>query len=125
MKEITDNLLLIITLIRIILPIVTIFLVFYLSRTREYMADAGCVELMRDNQPLASALLKIYNDHTENVDQYTRQYRNTAHESIRREAYIFDPKEAGISNWQSLSDLFSTHPSIGKRLAALGFKQKG
>src|SRR5262249_30775372 len=95
----------------------------YLSRTREYMADAGCVELMRDNQPLASALLKIQTDHTQNVDRYSALYDNTPHESIRREAYIFDPKLAGINIMQSLSDLFSTHPSIEKRLAALGFKK--
>lgn len=118
------NLLAVIMALRILLPIITILLIFYLSRSREYMADAGCVELMRDNQPLASALLKIANDHKENVDQYKRLYESTPHESIRREAYIYDPKEAGIMNFQSLSDFFSTHPSIIKRLAALGFKPK-
>lgn len=111
----------IIMLLRILLPIITILLIFYLSRTREYMADAGSVELMRDNEPLASALLKIHNDHVDNVEKYSEAYQQTPHESVRREAYIFDPKEAGISNMQSLSDLFSTHPSIKKRLAALGF----
>lgn len=118
------NLFLIIFLLRIILPVITILLIFYLSRSREYMADAGCVELMRDNQPLASALLKIANDHTEHADQYSAAYNRTPHESVRREAYIFDPMQAGILNWHSLSDLFSTHPNISKRLAALGFKKK-
>jgi heat shock protein HtpX len=119
-----NNLFLIIMILRIVLPIITILLIFYLSRTREYMADAGCVELMRDNQPLASALLKISNDHVQNADKYRAQYNSTPHESIRREAYIYDPKQAGISNVQSLSDLFSTHPNIKSRLAALGFKSK-
>lgn len=119
-----NNLFIIIMVLRIVLPLITILLIFYLSRTREYMADAGCVELMRDNQPLASALLKIYNDHVTNVDKYSAAYQQTPHESVRREAYIFDPKQAGISNWQSLSDLFSTHPSINKRLEALGFKER-
>lgn len=118
------GLFLIIMILRFVLPLITILLVLYLSRTREYMADAGSVELMRDNQPLARALLKIYNDHTENLDRYQAEYSQTPHESIRREAYIFDPKLAGISNFQSLSDLFSTHPSIQRRLAALGFKSK-
>lgn len=119
-----NNLFLIIMLLRFLLPVITIFLILYLSRTREYMADAGCVELMRDNQPLASALLKIYNDHVQNVERYSAAYQNTPHESVRREAYIFDPKQAGISNMQSLSDLFSTHPNIQKRLAALGFQPR-
>jgi heat shock protein HtpX len=118
------NLFLLITILRFLLPVITILLVLYLSRTREYMADAGSVELMRDNQPLASALLKISNDHSDNVDRYSAMYQNTPNESIRREAYIFDPKQAGISNLQSVSDLFSTHPSISKRLAALGFSMQ-
>jgi heat shock protein HtpX len=108
--------------LRILLPLITILLIFYLSRSREYMADAGSVELTRDNQPLASALLKIYNDHLDHNEQYSADYQNTPNESVRREAYIFDPSQAGISNLQSLSDLFSTHPTIEKRLAALGFK---
>ncbi|MBA2655240.1 MAG: zinc metalloprotease HtpX [Gammaproteobacteria bacterium] len=123
-KNNNGRLFFIIMILRILLPIVTLLLIFYLSRTREYMADAGCVELMRDNQPLANALLKIHNDHVDNKERYAADYKNTPHESIRREAYIYDPKQAGISNMQSISDLFSTHPSINKRLAALGFKKK-
>lgn len=119
-----NGLFIIIMIIRIVLPIITFLLVLYLSRTREYMADAGSVELMRDNQPMAQALLKIYNDHERHRDEYSYAYQNTPHETIRREAYIFDPKEAGIANFQSLTDLLSTHPSIQKRLAALGFRPK-
>jgi heat shock protein HtpX len=113
-----------ILLLRYILPLITVLLMLYLSRTREYMADAGCVELMRDNSPLASALLKIQGDHEQNQQHYATEYQQTPHEAIRREAYIFDPTTAGISPRSSLSDLFSTHPSISKRLAALGFTSK-
>ena len=76
------------------------------------MADAGCVELMRTSQPLASALLKISDDHTQHRAEYGAAYENTAHENIRREAYIFDPAEAGIGIMKSLNDMFSTHPSL-------------
>jgi heat shock protein HtpX len=113
----------IIYLLRFLLPVITVLLLLYLSRTRELMADAGCVELMRNNQPLASALLKIQNDHKQHVDKYSALYQQTPHEQIRREAYIFDPTQAGISSMTSISDLFSTHPSIETRLAALGFKK--
>ncbi|EKD69780.1 MAG: heat shock protein HtpX [uncultured bacterium] len=99
-------------------------MLLYLSRTRELMADAGCVELMRSNQPLASALLKINDDHQQNRDRYNAMYQQTPHENVRREAYIFDPSEAGIKSIMSVSDFFSTHPSLETRLKALGFSQK-
>ena len=86
------------------------------------MADAGCVQLTRDNQALASALLKINNDHQENQAVYNAAYQQTPHENVRREAYIFDPVQAGIESTGSLTDMFSTHPNLRDRLAALGFK---
>jgi heat shock protein HtpX len=88
------------------------------------MADAGCVELMRDNEPLARALLKIQSDHEENQVAYNAAYQATPHEAVRREAYIFDPILAGIEARSSLSDAFSTHPAIADRLKALGFISK-
>ncbi len=112
----------VIILLRYLLPLINIILILYLSRSREYMADAGSVELLRDNEPLASALLKIQNDHTENQDVYSKEYQQTPNENVRREAYIFDPIQAGIEPMSSVADLFSTHPNIKNRLAAIGFK---
>lgn len=114
----------IIIILRYTLPIISVLLLLYLSRTRELMADAGAVELMRANQPLASALLKINDDHVENREKYTTLYQRTPHENVRREAYIFDPFEAGIKSISSINDFFSTHPSLEERLKALGFKKK-
>ena len=113
-----------ILILRYLLPLVTVLLMLYLSRTREYMADAGSVELMRDNEPLARALLKIQDDHFQNRDEYTSLYTQTPHESVRQAAYLYDPIKAGIEPQNSLSDLFSTHPSLIKRLAAIGYKLK-
>lgn len=114
----------VIVILRYLLPFITVLLMLYLSRTREYMADAGCVELMRDNEPLARALLKIQSDHEENQDTYNAAYQATPHEAVRREAYIFDPILAGIESQRSLGDIFSTHPGIADRLKALGFIAK-
>mgnify|MGYP000473378456 CR=1 FL=1 len=116
----TAQLTFIIMILRFILPIVTLFLTFYLSRTREYMADAGCVELTRDNQPLAKALLKIHQDTLKNAADYQSEYANTAHESVRRASYLYDPSQAGISMMESVNNLFSTHPDLKNRLKALG-----
>jgi heat shock protein HtpX len=118
-----NSLMAIIMILRFVLPIISVLLLLYLSRTREFMADAGSVELMRTNQPLASALLKISDDHAQNLNKYNAEYQQTPHENVRREAYIFDPIQAGIESMTSVSDLFSTHPNLEARLAALGFKK--
>lgn len=117
-----NRLLMVIVVLRYVLPIITVALALFLSRTREYMADSGCVELMRDNEPMARALLKISKDHEEHTEQYAQQYGNTAHEEVRRASYLFDPSD--IDPVKSLSSAFSTHPSVEERLQALGFKRK-
>ena len=116
-------LVLIIVILRYVLPIVNMLLMLFLSRTREYMADAGCVELTRNNEPLARALLKIQGDHAANTEVYNKQYNQSTHDSLRREAYIYDPSVAGIGTHNAMSELFSTHPSIENRLAAIGYKK--
>ena len=117
-------LIIVMVILRYLLPLITVLLMLFLSRTREYMADAGAVELMRDNEPLARALLKISGDYQQNQERYAQEYKNTPHEQVRREAYIFDPKTAGISEKQASSDFFSTHPSLQKRLEAIGYKNR-
>ncbi len=117
-----NQLFILIMALRYLLPLITMMLALYLSRTREFMADSGCVELMRDNEPLARALMKIQQDHEDHQQQYSQAYQSTAHEGVRREAYIYDPAQAGISG--SGASLFSTHPSIVERLKAIGIKLK-
>ncbi|MFC3908662.1 zinc metalloprotease HtpX [Legionella dresdenensis] len=117
-----NRLLIVVMILRNVLPIITVLLTLFLSRTREYMADSGAVELMRDNEPMARALLKISSDHQENADQYAAQYSRTAHEQVRRASYLFDPST--IAPLNALSNAFSTHPDTEQRLKALGFKKK-
>jgi len=119
-----NRLVVVIMILRFLLPLLTIVLMLYLSRTREYMADAGAVELTRDNTPLANALLKIRGDHQQNKKAYGEAYLRTPHEDVRRAAYIFDPIQAGIEPVKSLSNLFSTHPTIKDRLKALGITSR-
>lgn len=117
-----NQLFMVVMILRYLLPLITVLLSFYLSRTREYMADSGAVELMRDNDPLARALTKIHEDHQAKQQQYAYDYQKTAHEGVRRSAYIYDPSQAGVSPDSSFSDLFSTHPAIKERLKAIGIK---
>src|SRR5690625_1579358 len=78
-----------------------------LSRKREYMADAGAVELTRRPLALANALQKISgNSHIEKVKSKDMQ-----------EMYIdyTPPKKRSFS----FSSLFATHPPIEKRIQYL------
>lgn len=117
-----NRLLLVIIVLRYVLPLITVLLTLFLSRTREYMADAGSVELMRNNEPMARALLKIANDHEQHAEQYTQAYGLTAHEQIRQASYLFDP--SNLDPVKSLNNAFSSHPQIEQRLQAIGFKRK-
>lgn len=111
--------LLVVMILRFVLPLITGLLMLFLSRTREYMADAGAVELMRDNRPIAKALIKISENHQS--AEAAKAYKKTAHERMRRASYIFDPAKAKFA--ASTEDWFSTHPSLTKRLRAIGFRR--
>ena len=117
-----NRLFMVVMVLRYVLPLITVVLALFLSRTREYMADAGSVELMRNNEPMARALLKISQDHQMNAEQYEQDYGQTAHEQVRRASYLFDPSD--IDPVKSLNSAFTTHPSVDQRLKALGFNLK-
>ncbi|VEB33678.1 heat shock protein HtpX [Legionella sainthelensi] len=117
-----NRLVMVIMILRYLVPLITVVLTLFLSRTREYMADAGCVELMRNNEPLARALLKISVDHKQYATRYAEEYGNTAHEQVRHASYLFDPSD--IDPAKSLNTAFATHPTVDQRLRALGFKRK-
>lgn len=112
---------LIIIILRYVLQIFTIFMMLFLSRTREYMADAGAVELMRTNMPMANALMKISKDSATPEAQY--EYKHNKNENLRRASYIYDPLSAGF-NGGDMSDMFSTHPSLENRLQSIGVSVK-
>ena len=117
-----NRLLTVVLVLRYVLPLITLMLGLFLSRTREFMADSGAVELMRDNDPMARALLKINADNQAHTEEYVQAYGQTAHEEVRRASYLFDPST--LDPVKSLNSAFSTHPHIEKRLDALGFKRK-
>lgn len=73
-----------------------------LSRTREYVADAGAVELTKNPDAMISALRKV-----------SGQSRVEAPDELRGMFLHNAPEKA------SFSALFATHPPIEKRIAAL------
>lgn len=103
---------------KIVLPITNLLMLRFLSRKREFMADAGSVAAMRDNLPLGSALIKIHNAHATSPES-VREYGAQANNKSRAASYIYSPQEF-LSGAVSFSyGLFSTHPPLQERLAAL------
>ncbi len=90
----------ILLILQFILPILTLWLQMFLSRSREYMADAGSAYLMHTPSPLISALEKIHNNYAQN------DFSQVDTNPTRKAAYIF-------------SDSFSTHPSLQNRIRSL------
>jgi len=81
--------------------ILSVVIRFALSRQREYLADAGAVELTKNPDAMISALRRIEN----------RGELASANSGVM-EMCIDNPR-------QGFSDLFATHPSIDKRIEAL------
>jgi heat shock protein HtpX len=87
---------------------ISLFLRFGISRSREYMADAGAAEMTRNPAALASALRKI------SEDPYIEAVRN---EDVAQ--LFIDHPSPKKKNSFSISSLFATHPPMEKRIKAL------
>lgn len=85
--------------------VVSLMIQLAISRRREYMADAGAVEMTRKPEALANALRKISAD--PRIEAVGR--KDVA------QLFIENPQER--SNW--FERLFSTHPPIDERIAYL------
>jgi heat shock protein HtpX len=74
---------------------------FALSRKREYLADAGAVELTKNPDAMIGALRKIQN------------YSELKAPAQMQEMFFDHPRASGLAG------LFATHPPIDERVAAL------
>lgn len=97
-------------ILAILSPIIARLLQMAYSRQREYLADAGAVELTRNPQGLASALSTLACDR---APQKETANRGTAH------MYIVNPLKKMRSSGQRKSSAFSSHPPIDDRIARL------
>ena len=82
-----------------------------ISRKREYLADAGSVELTKDNTSMISALQKISQD--SRIESIKKQ---TVAAMCIETPFAKDKKTHKIK-W--FHNLLSTHPSIEDRISAL------
>jgi heat shock protein HtpX len=97
-------------LLSILAPIVAAIIQMAYSRQREYLADAGAVELTRNPLGLASALQKLADDPDPFVDAANR---GTAH------LYIVNPLRKMRETQQAVNSMFLSHPPIRERIARL------
>jgi len=107
-RDKSDGRVLIIALIiAIVVYFFSILFRFALSRSREYMADAGAVELTKNGPALASALRKISgnSDLEASSDDIKELYIDN---SIKKQGFF-----------SFISGLFATHPPIEKRIEIL------
>jgi len=93
-------------LLSIIAPLIVKLVQLAISRKREYMADAGAVELTRYPQGMIDALKKIRDD-------YARPTQHTKVDAAVAPMFLADTTNS------RLIELFETHPPIEDRIAAL------
>jgi heat shock protein HtpX len=94
-------------LVALMVYVVSFVLMMALSRYREFAADRGAAELTRRPSALASALMKINGTMQRIPEQDLRAHSELA------AFYISPPSK------KSVFALFSTHPDMDKRIAAL------
>lgn len=92
----------ILIVLQFILPLLTLVLQMFLSRSREYMADSGAAYLLGDSAPMIQALQKISGSYAQS--DFSQSDRNPTREAL----YIF-----------SVGEMFNTHPSVENRIKAL------
>jgi Zn-dependent protease with chaperone function len=122
----------------LVLYYVGIYLLYYLSRTREYLADAFSAERV-EARHLASALVKIAygivqvedTDATQSLLQSTRHMgvidvKNARYTGLEAEGDLQSPERASEAMlfdahnpWARLIELNSTHPLTGMRISHL------
>ncbi|TVQ30287.1 MAG: zinc metalloprotease HtpX [Phycisphaeraceae bacterium] len=96
-------------LLAVLAPLLAKLIQLSISRKREYLADAGAVELTRYPEGLASALRKLA-DCEKPIDKANRA---TAH------LYIVNPMKKAAMEHHRKSNVFSTHPPIQERIDRL------
>jgi heat shock protein HtpX len=92
----------------ILAPIISVMLHMAVSRSREYLADAGGAKITGNPRGLASALKKLGDFTSRHKIHGTPRQETAAH------LFIVNPFKAS-----ALMSLFSTHPPMDKRIGRL------
>lgn len=101
---------LVILIVAVVLYFLSMIFKFALSRSREYMADAGAVQMTKNSQAMADALRKISGNSSFKTtnDEVRELFIDNAPEKEPRSGFL-----------GSIGSIFSTHPPIEKRIKVL------
>jgi heat shock protein HtpX len=100
-------------LVSMVAPIAASLIQMAVSRSREFEADRGAAELLRDGESLATAL--------ERIEVYAKQIP-MAVAPAQAQAYIHNPLaefQGRRKGGPNMARLFSTHPATEERIARL------
>lgn len=92
----------------ILAPFFTNLVQLFISRKREYMADAGSVALTRNPDAMISALVRIHEDPVK---------LNTSVKSVQG-LFISSP-DPSVKKIKGESSIFSSHPTLEERVEAI------
>lgn len=100
----------VIFIVAIVLYFLSMIFKFALSRSREYLADAGAVEMTRNSLAMANALRKVSG----------RSNLKTSNDEVKELFLDNTPNEEQSKGFLGgIGNLFSTHPPIEKRIQIL------
>lgn len=106
-SKVDGRVMLIALAIAVVVYILSILFKFAISRKREFMADAGAVDMTKDPLAMASALRKISGNHQLEMKS-----------SDLKQAYI-ENSSTEKNAFSAITGLFATHPPIAKRIEFL------
>lgn len=92
----------------VFMPLISRLVELFISRRREYMADAGAVALTRNPEALINALIKIHED-SNKLDVSARSVQGL---------FISNP-DPKLKKLTGESSVFSSHPTLEERVNAI------
>ncbi len=109
-KDQGGALIIVLLIVAVVLYFVSMIFKFALSRSREYMADAGAVQMTRNAPAMANALRKVSG----------RSNLKASNDEVKELFFDNAPvKEKEVGFFGAMGNLFSTHPPIEKRIQFL------
>ena len=107
-EKVDGKVMIVAIIVTLVVYFLSILFRFALSRKREYLADAGAVEMTKNSMAMASALRKISGNHDLEVKS-----------DDLKQMFIENGPKGEKNFMSSISGLFATHPPIEKRIAIL------
>jgi len=102
-------------IVAILMPLAATIIQLALSRSREYLADETGAHACHDPLSLASALQKLHHN-----SKHAHLHKEDTVHAATASLFIISPfQDNPVSSFEKISELFSTHPPLHKRIEKL------